>query len=186
VRNGDGESVRRIWLILVAMASTVASVGCMSVPTVPASSEIVQIAVNRERPPPDRARVFIATGRQPMFFDGSGPMTRHFDPADIYVNNTRIGSVNRGEVMVFDVVPGSYTFAWFIANVKPGPGKATMRPGVFELSGGKITSLSADHVYTTYYLAEGLVPALIDKDGRRLAPDVKVVRPALCPPTLCL
>ena len=52
----------------------------MSVPTVPASSEVVQIAVNRERPPPDRARVFIATGRQPMFFDGSGPMMRHFDP----------------------------------------------------------------------------------------------------------
>jgi hypothetical protein len=147
---------------------------------------MTQVAVNRERPPPDRARVFIATGRQPLFVDGSGPMARHFDPADIYVNDAKIGSVNRGEVMAFDVRPGTHTFAWFIANVKPGPGKATMRPGLFELSGGKITSLSADHVYTIYYLTEGLVPALIDKDGRRLAPDVKVVRPALCPSTLCL
>ena len=69
--------------------------------------------------------------------------------------------------------------------MRPGKGE-TMQPGVFELAGGKITSLSADNVTVGYFFTEGLVPGLIDKDGRRLAPNVKVVRPALCPPTLCL
>jgi hypothetical protein len=171
--------------MLMVLASAGVLAGCMSVPTVQASPEMTQLAVNRERPPPDRARVFIATGRQTLFYDGSGPMVRRFEPTDIYVNDTKIGSVNKGEVMAFDVMPGTYTFTWFFANVKPARG-FTLQPGVFELSGGKITSLSADQVYTTHFFTEGLVPALIDKDGRRLAPDVKVVRPALCPPTLCL
>jgi hypothetical protein len=169
----------------MAMAPTVALVGCMSVPTVPASPETAQAAANRELPPPDRARVFIAPGRQTLFFDGSGPLVRHFLPADIYVNDTKIGSVNKDEVMAFDVTPGTYTFTWNIANVKPGKGE-TMQPGVFQLRGGRITSLSADNITTGYFFTEGLVPGLIDKDGRRLAPNVKVVRPALCPPTLCL
>ena len=86
--------------------------------------------------------------------------------------------------MVFDVAPGRYTFTWNIANVKPGKGE-TMRPADVELPGGKIATLSAENVYVTYYFDEGLVSGLIDKDGR-LARNVKVVRPALCPPTLCL
>lgn len=81
----------------------------MSVPTVPASPEMAQAADNREHPPQDRARVFIATGRQTLFYDGSGAMVRHFLPADIYVNDTKIGSVNKDEVMAFDVTPGTCT-----------------------------------------------------------------------------
>lgn len=157
----------------------------MSVTTAPASPEMTQVAVNRELPSPERARVFVATGRQPLFYDGSGPMVRHFLPADIYVDGTKIGSVNKDEVMAFDVAPGTYTFTWNVANVKPGKGE-TMQPAVVKLPGGRITSLSADNIYVTYFFTEGLVPGLIDKDGRRLGPNVKVVRPALCPPTLCL
>jgi hypothetical protein len=46
--------------------------------------------------------------------------------------------------------------------------------------------LPADDIYISYFFTDGLVPALMDKDGRGLAANVKVVRPALCPPTLCL
>ena len=112
-------------------------------------------------------------------------MVRHIIPADIYVDNVKIGSVNTDEVMVFDVAPGSYSFTWMVYNQKIGWGE-TMRPSVFDLRGGTINSLSADKVQNTFYVSQGMVLSLFDPGSGRLATKVKVVRPALCPPTLCL
>jgi hypothetical protein len=172
--------------LITGLLLTVLLSACFSgPPPVLASPEVTQAAVNFETPPMDRARVYVFTGRAPMRGYLSGPMVDHTLPADIYVNGVKIGTVKPKEAMVFDVAPGSYRFTWMIYNQKAGLGEE-MKPSTFDLRGGTITKLSANLASFTFSVDEGVMVILMDKDLQRLAPDVKVVRPALCPPTICL
>ena len=174
--------------ILVAAASTLTAflAGCFGPPPVLASSEVTQAAVALEKPPADRTRVFVFTGRGPLFSGGSVPQVSHHLAADIYVNEIKIGTVNPGEAMVFDVAPGRYSFSWLPYNRKLGWGEEK-KTGVVDLPGGVIIGISAEYARTTYFMSEGVMPALLDKgDQKRLSPDVKVVRAAYCPPTICI
>jgi hypothetical protein len=69
---------------------------------------------------------------------------------------------------------------------KGGLGRGDER-GIFEFPGGVIVGISAEYARTTYFMSEGVMPALLDKGGqKRLSPDVKVVRAVHCPPTICI
>lgn len=176
----------RLPLVAAGLLLTTVLPGCSGgPPPVLASPEVTQAAVNLEKPPMDRARVFVFTGRAPMRGFLSGPMVDHSLPADIYVDNIKIGTVKPKEAMVFDVAPGRYTFTWMIYNQKAGLGEE-MKPSVFELRGGTVAGLSADVAAFTFSVNQGVMTFLFDKDGQRLAPDVKVVRPVHCPPTICI
>jgi hypothetical protein len=180
------KTTRAVTLIGAALAVTILLSGCLEgPPPVLASPEITQAAVNLEKPPVDRARVFVFTGRAPMRAYMTGPMVEHSLPADIYVNNIKIGTVKPKEVMVFDVAPRRYTFTWMIYNQKAGLGEE-MKPGVFDLQGGTITFLSAELAAFVFSVNQGAMTVLLDKDQKRLAPDVKVVRAVHCPPTICI
>lgn len=173
-------------LIAITLAMITALTGCLGPPPVLASSEVTQAAINLEPPPADRARVFAFTGRGPLFSGGSKATTSHILPADIYVNNVKIGTVNPKEAMVFDVTPGRYSFSWMIYNQRVGWGEE-MRPGVFELPGGAIVGISAEYVGGTYFISEGVMTSLFDKSGqKRLSSDIKIVRAVHCPPTICI
>lgn len=112
-------------------------------------------------------------------------MVKHGLPADIYLDNAKIGTVYPDEAMVFDVAPGRYSFTWMIRNQKVGMFEE-MKPGFFDLPGGGIVGVSAELRGGTFYVAEGVLTSLMDKDGKRLSPKVKVVRASLCPPTVCI
>ncbi|MDP1841037.1 MAG: hypothetical protein Q8N31_02635 [Reyranella sp.] len=173
-------------LIAITMSLIAALTGCLGPPPVLASSEVTRAAINLEEPPADRARVFAFTGRGPLFSGGGKATTSHILPADIYVNNVKIGTVNPKEAMVFDVAPGRYSFSWMIYNQRVGWGEE-MRPGIFELPGGVIVGISAEYVGGTYFISEGVMTSLFDKSGqKRLSPDVKIVRAVHCPPTICI
>jgi hypothetical protein len=107
-------------------------------------------------------------------------------PADIYVNDVKVGAVNPGEVMVFDVAPGKYTFSWTMHKLRRDSWGDTSRPSQLDLPGGQISYISADQFRTTYYMNAQAMPFLLDKDAKRLAPDAKVVRAASCPPSICI
>jgi hypothetical protein len=151
-----------------------------------ASSEVTQAAVALEKPPADRTRVFVFTGRSPLFTGGSVPQVSHHLAADIYVNDIKIGTVNPGEAMVFDVAPGRYTFSWLPYNQKVGWGQETKTSAV-DLPGGAIIGISAEYVRNTFFVSEGVMASLFDKNNpKRLSPDVKIVRAVHCPPTICI
>jgi hypothetical protein len=117
--------MRAVMLIAAASALTALLAGCFGPPPVLASSEVTQAAVALEKPPANRARVFVFTGRGPLFTGGSVPQVSHHLAADIYVNDVKIGTVNPGEAMVFDVAPGRYSFSWLPYNQKAGWGEET-------------------------------------------------------------
>lgn len=178
--------MRPLASIIGSIAVMVSLTGCITAPTVPASPEFAQAARTVEKPAADRARVYVFTGRTPLLAGGTaGPMSKHYLPADIYVNSVKVGTVNPDEALVFDVAPGQYTFTWLAYNGKLGWGES-QRPGTVDLPGGAIVTISADKVANTYLVNEGVMGTLVDKDGNRLAPNVKIVRAAACPPTLCL
>lgn len=109
----------------------------------------------------------------------------HSLPADIYVNNVKIGTVNPKEAMVFDVAPGRYSFSWMIYNQKVGWGEE-MRPEAFDLSGGTNFGILAEYAGSTTYFVTGAVLRSLPGVQGRLAPDIKVVRAVHCPPTICI
>ncbi len=175
---------RSLPLIFTVLACT-ALLACYSgPPPVLASAEVTQAAMTLQAPPADRARVFVLTGRGPIFTGGTKLQRYHGLPADIYVNNVKIGTVNSKEAMVFDVAPGQYSFSWMIYNQKVGWGEE-MRPSVVDVAGGTLVGLSADYAGSTTYFMTSAV--LDNSSGQgRLAPDMKVVRAAHCPPTICI
>ena len=105
---------RTLLLIVSALACTALLAGCFGPQPVLASTEVTQAAMTLEPPPADRARVFVFTGRGPIFSGGTKLQRYHSLAADIYVNNVKIGTVNPKEAMVFDVAPGRYSFSWMI------------------------------------------------------------------------
>jgi hypothetical protein len=177
----------RIALLIATTLVLITSLtSCFGPQPVLASSEVTQAAINLENPPSDRVRVFVFTGRTPLFSAGGGPMTSSILPADIYINNIKIGTVNPKEALVFDVAPGRYSFSWMIYNQKVGWGEE-MKPSVFDFPGGVIVGISAERIRGTYYISEGVMTSLLDKGGqKRLSSDIKVVRAVHCPPTICI
>jgi hypothetical protein len=176
---------RTLLLIVSALACTALLAGCFGPQPVLASTEVTQAAMTLEPPPADRARVFVFTGRGPIFSGGTKLQRYHSLPADIYVNNVKIGTVNPKEAMVFDVAPGRYSFSWMIYNQKVGWGEE-MRPEAFELSGGTNFGILAEYAGSTTYFVTGAVLKSLPGVQGRLAPDIKVVRAVHCPPTICI
>src|SRR3979490_1390558 len=145
----------------LALAAPLA--GCFGPEPVLATANVTQSARTLKLPPADRARIFVFTGRSPLFTDGSGPLTQHILAADIYVDDVKIGTVNLGEAMVFDVAPGRYTFSWTPYNRKAGWGE-TMMTAAFNFRGGTIVRISADKFRTTYSMQQSVMTPLLEKD----------------------
>jgi hypothetical protein len=148
-----------------------------------AGPALTKSVLNLENPPSNRARVIV--------FNGGNTAAADYKPRTwavvIFVNDTKIGSLDPKQAMVFDVAPGQYTFHW-----TETAGKALLHkiePLTVALQGGAITPLQADSTGAmTLTIKQGFGPyQLTDQGGRRrIQPNTEIVRPQFCPHTLCL
>lgn len=173
--------MRRIW-VLVATAALLCLglTGCIPRATpVLATPEYAQMARALAKPPADRARLYIFSGNEwggyPIY-----SFRPHYYSADVFIDDVKIGSVNPGEVMVMDIVPGNHVFRWQEFNRTPG-WMVTITPLQLNVAGGTVLFLSTN--ITKGAAMEG---GVIDVTKVVIARDVRVVRPSSCPPTICL
>lgn len=136
-------------------------------------------------PGPDRARIYVFTGTRDVINQYFRTRMAHSLPADIYVNDTKIGNVSSGEALVFDVRPGDYSFTWMIYNQKKGF-LEEMEPAQVTAEAGKIVLLSAELNGYTFAFDRGVLTSLVNPGGKSLKDGVRVTRPATCPPSICL
>jgi hypothetical protein len=175
--------VKKICLLAILAITSVTAAGCLSRgEPVAASASYAEAAINLRRPNPDRTRVYVVLG---FVSQGVGPFARTSQvgiSGDIYFNTVNIGTVNPGEVMVFDVRPDTYTTWWQYHGSKAtltGNWKHSERA----LNGGQVLFLSADAV-DRIELTAIAVTGFVDKG--QLKPEWKITRPANCPPTICV
>jgi hypothetical protein len=152
---------------------------------VPASPDFAQAALAMERPGPDKARIYVFTGRSYVGNQFFTTRRAHGMPADIFVDDTKIGTVSPREALVFDVRPGKYSFSWMIYNQKRGF-LETMKPAEVNATGGETLLLSAELEGFSFEFSTGVLTSLVDADRKRLLSDVKVTRPASCPSSICI
>jgi|SRR4029450_13786418 hypothetical protein len=165
-------------LLLTAACSERASV----VPVF-ASPALTKSALNLENPPSNRARVIV--------FNGGNTAAAEYQPrawaVSIFVNGTKIGNLDPRQAMVFDVAPGQYSFHWTEIS-----GKALLHkiePLTVTLQAGAVTPLQADSAGAmTLTIKQGFGPYQLTNQGGRqqIQPNIEIVRPQFCPPTLCL
>jgi hypothetical protein len=181
-----GQSMYGAFRTLAVLASLcILNTACMSrgVP-VPADAAYSEAATMLQRPPSDRARVYIFTGTMvagyPIRYT-----TRHSISADIFIDAVKIGTVNPGEVMVFDAKPARYTM-WWQAHNRDKLLLTEWRRQDRMLNGGQVLFLTADWNEDSTDL-NTLVGTQFVEQGR-LNPklNLKVTRPASCPSTICI
>ncbi len=147
-----------------------------------ASPALTKSVLNLENPPSNRARVIV--------FNGGNTAAADYKPrgwaVSIFVNDTKIGSLDPKQAMVFDVAPGQYSFHWTEIAGKAWLHK--IEPLTVTLSAGAVTPLQADSEGMTLKINQGFGPyQLANQAGRRqIQPNIEIVRPQSCPPTLCL
>lgn len=189
--------------LLAALAAPFLIAACgppaKSVQPVPADATLTAAATALQPPPADRARVIIFSGDNWRYAGAAGAyIGPHYKAGDIYVNDTKIGTLNGLEAMVFDLAPGQYSFRWI--EYKQGPESLKRsEPSIRNLNGGGLLLLStwydSDLIVDKRYQMKPISRDIRnyqtsskDSGGKRLgiAPDIMVVRPSECPPSLCL
>lgn len=171
------------WFLLGASLLVAACDQRPNVIPISASPGLTKSVLNLEPPPSDRARVII--------FNGGNTALADYKPRTwavvIFVNDTKIGSLDPKQAMVFDVAPGQYSFHWTEVA-----GKALMHkiePLAVALQAGAITPLQADSAGAmTLTVRQGFGPNQLTNQGgrRQIQPNTEIVLPQFCPHTLCL
>jgi hypothetical protein len=178
-----GAFMKACWTSVVLGVLLALSACAPQAPTVAADPSLANAATSLQRPPSDRARVYIFSGTA----WGGYPLTlrRHQMAADIYVDGQKIGSLNGGEVIVFDLVPGKHSLWWTMLD-RPTVlfGKSPHLEKV--LNGGQVLFLTNDVRDFDYQLT--VIPGTDYVEGGQINPKLKlkVTRPANCPPTICV
>ena len=132
-------------------------------------------------PPDDRARLYIFTGKM------GDTATLHSITGDIYIDETKIGTINPKEAMVVDVIPGKHSLHWHYMNQTGGP---LLRSKRFEtdFAGGTANVLFANVGWFDLEIAPGIVVTASNPGpANNVIPSLfKVVRPSSCPSTICM
>jgi hypothetical protein len=162
--------------------------GCERAAPVAATTEY-EASVRMVRiPPPDRARLYIFTGKTTT---GSllGPTYRlHLMSGDIYVDGVKIGSLNPKEAMVVDMIPGRHVLNWTYLDNQTGGPLLKSEPLELDLRGGTTQMLGLDIGAFELTVNKGIL-ITADNPGpanNTIPPMFKIVRPGSCPPTICL
>jgi hypothetical protein len=134
-----------------------------------------------------RAKVYFVNGKQiPNMFG-----MKHQYPSDLYLNGVLIGSMNKENVMVFELAPGTYRLHWNVRSTDPIDKQAKPEEFVLTLVSGQITVLSGDYNLGGA-AAFGLLGSFFASPRTNISgtsnvdvSDKVVVTPQLCPVTLC-
>ena len=139
------------------------------------------------QPNPDLARVYFVTGKMM----GTMFNNNHSYPADIIINSTQIGSINKDNVLYFQLKPGNYDFSWAVRNTDLIVKQTVPRKTNFDVFPGQVLVLRGD--YNQGGSTFGLLGAMIspptsvitiaDRDEAR---SKQVVSPQNCDISLCL
>jgi hypothetical protein len=169
---------------LPAIALLLAFVGgCEPAPLVqsPADPALARAAVNLEKPPADRARLLIFNGGK---YNSSGYVPRTW-PIRIKMDGVIIGGIKPNEAMIVEVRPGQYTVQW--EELKGRPLAATIVPMTLTLQGAELVPLQTTFDSWDYKMTRGFNPGqLAPGSPQRVNPDIEIMRPTSCPPTVCL
>lgn len=173
---------------LAAALLCLGATGCQprAVPVL-ASTEFDSSARTITIPPPDRARLYIVSGKMPS---GSllGPAYRLHDiSGDIYADGVKIGSLNPKEIMIVDMTPGKHVLYWHYLNQKGGPLLKSDRLEL-DLRGGTAQMLSTDIGWFNLTLDKGtLISTETPGPANNTIPEMfTLVKPGSCPPAICL
>ena len=145
-----------------------------------------------------KAKAFQVDSNKSKIYFVNGLMTSgfvnptHSYPSDVILNEILIGSMNKENVMVIDVAPGSYNFSWMPRSTDPIDQKATQKKMTVNAHAGEAIVLRGD--YSMGGAAGfGLLGAMVSSPvtsvtlGNRddVASKV-VVHPQSCPATICV
>lgn len=136
----------------------------------------------------NKSKIYFINGKMTSGF--INPM--HSYPSDILVNDVQIGSMNKENVMVFDVAPGSYDISWMPRSTDPIDQKATQNKLKVNAQGGQAIVLQGD--YSMGGAAGfGLLGAMVSPPATSVTTANKdevaskiVVQPQNCIPNICL
>ena len=192
----------RAGVALIVLSSLLSACGppAKSVQPIEADPTMARSATSLQRPPPDRARVIVLSGETFRYTGrGSSYIAPHDMPGDIYVNDTKVGTLNHSEAMVLDLVPGAYSFSWITFKESVATMKKRSEPSRHNLNAGSLLLLMTWYdsgliVEKRFEMHRASLDARdhqrssADATDKRLAisPDIMIVRPSSCPTTMCL
>lgn len=135
----------------------------------------------------DRAKVYFVNGKMIGNIFG----LNHKYPSDLYVNSQLIGSMNKDDALVFELLPGTYQFHWSVRTTDPIEQKAVAQPQQLELKGGDMIVLLGEYDIGGAAMF-GLVGALvappktsISRGDRPAVNGKSFVVPQSCPASVC-
>ena len=173
--------------LLVCMTILTLLSGCNTPAKVDKVDEQTQIDLFRFESNPSTAKVYIFTGK----LIGSLFNSNHSFPADIYVNTTQIGSINKENVMYFELKPGNYDFSWVARNSDLIVKQTVPLKSNFDVLPGQILVLRGDYDQGGSHF--GLIGAMINHPTSVIViarqEDVlkkKAVIPQSCESNLCI
>lgn len=174
--------------IVLATLLTLMLAGCTTPALVQKADAISEKKAKEFHTEPNKTKIYFVNGKMTSGF--INPM--HSYPSDILVNDVQIGSMNKENVMVFDVAPGSYDVSWMPRSTDPIDQKATQNKLKINALGGQVIVLQGD--YSMGGAAGfGLLGAMVSPPATSVTITSKdevaskiVVQPQNCAPNICL
>ena len=171
---------RLIPVLLVALGVGVAGCQPRAVPVT--ATPDYEASVRTILPPsPDRARFYIFLGKAPTGY------RLHGISGDVFIDGTKIGSLNPNEAMVLDVVPGKHALYWQYLNPTGNP-PLPSEPFETDFKGGSAYILFVNLGLASLEIATGTVRSRDNpQPAHNNIPNLfRIVRPSACPPAFCL
>lgn len=147
----------------------------------------------------NRAKTFQVDAAKGKIYFVNGQITyggfltqTHPYPSDFIVNDKVIASMNKENVLVFDLVPGNYEFSWMPRSSDPIDKNSVPNKLKTRVDGGKIVILRGDYSLGGA-MAFGLIGSMVSPPQTSIVFGAKndilnktVVMPQNCPAAMCI
>jgi hypothetical protein len=174
---------------LLSLSTVFVLAACTTPAIVKQADPSVATAAKNFRGEPDRAKVYFVNGKIVGNIFGMS----HRYPKDIFVNGRLIGSMNPENVMVTDLSPGEYRFAWNVRSTDIIDKKTESQDALVRVGAGDVVVMVSEYDMGGAAMF-GLLGSLMSPPKaqfRRGTPadvpaDKTVVAPQSCPQDICL
>ncbi len=136
---------------------------------------------------PNKSKIYFINGK--MTSGLFNPI--HSYPSDLAINDIVIGSMNKENVLVVDLLPGTYEFSWLPRSTDMIDKKSVPQKTKLKVDGGQVLVLQGDYSMggAAYF---GLLGSMVSPPTTSIVvanrEDVKnkvVVSPQNCKPSIC-